>query len=247
MKIKRIGFWILAVNLMGCGGDGETDAGPRVDKADVAAADGKGDAAEIDKMCEELGREPGCDPCSIQGWYGDGTCDDFCPVHDTDCGIDAYALQVTLDDGLSATVELVYQATKDSFGCTDLTFDELTPKRVPEQIRKLADSDCQSNADDVPSCTFTFPNELGDGCLSVISFIHLYPRDAERTMEPWAALQFSHDGEHDVTVPEIVDCKVIVGGQDGATEVMMCGNDLLHYDGSGRGNVRLNLETDDPN
>jgi triacylglycerol lipase len=47
---------------------------PHETKAAAAAAlaDGKSDS--------------GADPCADNGWYGDGTCDQFCPKHDPDCG-----------------------------------------------------------------------------------------------------------------------------------------------------------------
>lgn len=227
--------------LVGCGGETEPEA-PAIGKGDVAAVSGKGDTADLDRMCEDLGREPGCDPCSIQGWYGDGSCDDFCPVRDADCGIDGFAFNVEVDAGMSASVALVYQATKDSFGCTDLTFDGLSPKRVPEQIREEVAGACVSNADETSSCEFTFDNEHGDGCLSVIRHIYLNPSDAAGTMETWASLEFSLDAELAADSVEVVECEEILSGPGSSTPMMMCGIDLLHYTAAGTANVSLALQ-----
>ena len=45
-------------------------------------ADGATDGAAV---CEHYGFEPFCDLCAEWGWYGDGTCDDFCEQSDSDC------------------------------------------------------------------------------------------------------------------------------------------------------------------
>ncbi len=223
----------LVLTLGACGSN--EPAEPTVDKSDVAAAQGKSDGAELDAMCEDLGRDPGCDPCIVQGWYGDGSCDAFCPVRDTDCGINAYALHVELSAGLAASVNLVYQSSKDSFSCTDLTWDGVTPKRVPEQVDAVADATCVTQDDGRSSCEFTFPNELGDGCESVIRHIYLSPTDDTLELEPWASLSFIVDAELDAANPQVVSCRESNGQ-------MMCGNDLLYHDAAGAAAVSLVLD-----
>lgn len=240
MKYWMIGAMLV---LVACGTTESADEST-VSKGDVAAVSGKGDTTDLDQMCEDLGREPGCDPCSVQGWYGDGNCDDFCPVRDADCGIDEFDIQVAIDAGMSAHVELIYQATKDSFGCTDLTLDGLSARRVPEQIREVVDGSCASNEDETSACEFKFDNNYGDGCDSVIRHIYLYPSDASGTIEPWAALEFSLDDELAAGAEEVVECEEILSGRDGMTPTMMCGNDLLHYTTAGTANVVLSLTTE---
>lgn len=46
-------------------------------------SDGKAD--ESARLCALLGEPSTCDPCDVAGWYGDGVCDDFCALPDTDC------------------------------------------------------------------------------------------------------------------------------------------------------------------
>jgi hypothetical protein len=45
--------------------------------------DGKAD--EMGRICELLNEPASCDACDAAGWYGDGTCDTFCALPDTDC------------------------------------------------------------------------------------------------------------------------------------------------------------------
>ena len=108
-KMKKLAYLFAMVVATAACSEPEAEApADIVAKDDVASAAGKGDSADLDRMCEDLGRDPGCDPCAVQGWYGDGSCDDFCPVKDTDCGIDDYAIQVTSAPGISATMNVVY-------------------------------------------------------------------------------------------------------------------------------------------
>jgi len=229
-EMKRLVWLAMVALVVGCGSP-EAE-GPVVAKSDVEAASGKGDSADLDAMCADLEREPGCDPCSVQGWYGDGSCDEFCPVRDSDCGVDAYTINVDLAAELGASMSLIYQSTKDSFGCTDLTFDEGNFKRVPEQVRTEPDSACAENADGTSTCEFTFSNTFGDGCKSVIRHIYLEPRDSAGTMEPWASLAFLDDFELAADAVQVVECQQSNG-------LMMCGNDLMHYDATGSANVSL--------
>src|SRR5262245_55767250 len=65
--------WIaLSVALFGC--SGATTGGP------VTATELKSEAASQIAAGTATG-----DPCAANRWYGDGTCDSFCPYADTDC------------------------------------------------------------------------------------------------------------------------------------------------------------------
>ncbi|MBT8495121.1 MAG: hypothetical protein KJO07_18895 [Deltaproteobacteria bacterium] len=53
----------------------------------IEAQDEKADGL-TDKLCEQVGAEPGCDICAESEWYGDGLCDDFCDRFDyQDCAV----------------------------------------------------------------------------------------------------------------------------------------------------------------
>lgn len=61
-----------ALPLAACSGSARSDTGSTGDLKSQAAAD------------LESGKATG-DPCATNAWYGDGACDTFCPVSDTDC------------------------------------------------------------------------------------------------------------------------------------------------------------------
>jgi hypothetical protein len=51
----------------------------------------------------ELAQHPhGLDPCAAHAWYGDGTCDDFCPRHDPDCDLACPTELVAADGACNA-------------------------------------------------------------------------------------------------------------------------------------------------
>ena len=92
MLTKKWMLGVLCFGLLGAVGctptDGDT-TNDAPDRAELAASlsGGKADDALINGLCERSGAEPGCDLCGELDLYGDGTCDDFCPTHDTaDCG-----------------------------------------------------------------------------------------------------------------------------------------------------------------
>ncbi len=49
----------------------------------VAANEGKSD--DSSELCEQIGAPADCDLCEELEWYGDGVCDDFCDLPDSDC------------------------------------------------------------------------------------------------------------------------------------------------------------------
>jgi hypothetical protein len=79
--MKRLG-WVVVLLITSCGGDPGQQS---IDKGQVVGGDGKADGSSWSSFCVELGQPPGCDLCEIEGWYGDGTCDTFCPQADVDC------------------------------------------------------------------------------------------------------------------------------------------------------------------
>jgi hypothetical protein len=59
----------LSTTILGCAD--QVDPDPTPTKDEVRGMGGKGD--------------DGVDDCAKFGWYGDGTCDTFCPMPDPDC------------------------------------------------------------------------------------------------------------------------------------------------------------------
>ena len=62
----------------------------------------------------------GDDICAMEGWYGDGVCDDFCLERDEDCGgpsCEPYEEQVADDTSFNCTLDLL---------CRVVTLDGIT-------------------------------------------------------------------------------------------------------------------------
>jgi hypothetical protein len=76
MKTHLIVCAISSFLLASCAADADRIGKPK---------DGKQDATE--KLCKQAGEPENCDICEVQGWYGDGECDDFCPEADADCSM----------------------------------------------------------------------------------------------------------------------------------------------------------------
>ena len=75
----------------------------------------------------------GASACAVDSVSSDESFDtETCPS----CTSADFHLQITTDPGLGARMTVIYQATDDSYGCTDLTWDGLSPKRVAEQYRQ---------------------------------------------------------------------------------------------------------------
>jgi hypothetical protein len=143
-----------------------------------------------------------------------------------------FHVQVTTDPGLGARMTVIYQATDDSFGCTDLVWDGLNPKRVAEQYRQdLQPVQAAEGPEGELVYDFTFPMGGGEGCGSKIRHIYLEPSDRAEVAEPWASLSLidSDDYENEA---QTVECSDLDG-------VIMCGNDLLYHTMQGRSQVHL--------
>lgn len=242
----RFGLLALMMGLAtlgACGQTGGPEAGPNPGMTkDEARAMGKADNGE--------------DFCADNNWYGDGECDTFCPQPDPDCDdttepeptvpgqdpepdpeatLETYHFVVILGPGMGANMRLVYQARSDSFWCTDGGFDEGgSYRRVPEQYYDDIEPDgCSRDDNGDRICTYSFPNERGDNCDSVIRNIEVVPTDEAGTMEPWASLSFVDRTEYDNSVQE-VGCRII-------HDTMNCGNDLYYYTPTGDATIRLSL------
>lgn len=72
MLLALFGSLVFAI---GCGEGGDPDSNGYT-KEEAAALSGI--------------QEDGRDICALEGWYGDGTCDGFCPKPDEDCETDSY-------------------------------------------------------------------------------------------------------------------------------------------------------------
>lgn len=67
---------------------------------DEPAATEEPSKEQAEQMYQE-GKADGIDWCGLLGWYGDGVCDDWCPVADEDCGVadGIYALEAPFPEG----------------------------------------------------------------------------------------------------------------------------------------------------
>jgi hypothetical protein len=150
------------------------------------------------------------------------------------CAEADYALAITADEGLSADLALVYSAGKDSFSCTDLVWDMLNPKRVPEEYDVEPDpAECSDGPDGQTTCVYAFNDAMGDSCESTVRHMYLRPSNADGSAEAWAYLSLidAHEDEQ-VDETQTVSCSE----HDG---VVNCGNDLLRYDTRGRAHIHL--------
>ncbi|MBW2523760.1 MAG: hypothetical protein JRI23_06275 [Deltaproteobacteria bacterium] len=151
-----------------------------------------------------------------------------CPA----CAEADYHLQITAEPGLAADLSLIYQSRSDSWGCTDLAWDMLNPKRVPEQYREeVAPMQCTQGAEGEQICDFAFSDARGDDCGSTIQHVYVAPTDDTHTAEPWASLSAIDRADYD-NEPQIVECTESGG-------VINCGNDLLYYGATGRARIHL--------
>ena len=78
-KIWAVVVWIAFV--IGCNQNSSKTFD--IDKAKVAQA--KADGFGFFSICYELDEPADCDLCEIYDWYGDGYCDLFCILADSDC------------------------------------------------------------------------------------------------------------------------------------------------------------------
>lgn len=170
--------------------------------------------------------------CTVDSVSSDQSFDtEVCPA----CAASDFHLQVTADPGLGARMTVIYQSTKDSFGCTDLEWDMLSPKRVPEQYRQdLVPAQTTEGADGERIYDFAFQQDGGDDCASQIRHIYLEPSDRSETADPWASLSFTDNEEYQNEV-QVVTCSDSNG-------LIMCGNDLLYHATDGRARVHLAWE-----
>jgi hypothetical protein len=85
--------FLALVLTMGC--TAQMDASVTKEEAARLTADGKADGRDF---CDEL------------GWYGDGVCDDFCPLTDQDCtgGACTVGADSTCDEGESCALDVCY-------------------------------------------------------------------------------------------------------------------------------------------
>lgn len=158
-----------------------------------------------------------------------------CPA----CAEADYHVQIITAPGLAADLSLVYQSRSDSWGCTDLVWDMLNPKRIPEQYRQdLTALQCARDADGRQVCDFAFSDARGDGCDSTIQHIYLVPTDEARAAEPWASLSLTEREEYANDVQR-VECTATNG-------VINCGNDLLDHTATGRARIELVWSGDAP-
>ena len=171
----------------------------------------------------------GASACTVDAVSSDESFDtETCPS----CTAADFHLQITADPGLGARMTVIYQATDDSFGCTDLTWDGLNPKRTPEQYRKdLEPVQTTDGAEGELVYDFTFPMSGGEGCGSQIRHIYLEPSDRAEVADPWASLAFV-DSEDYRNEAQVVECSDMNG-------TIMCGNDLLYHTMQGRSQVHL--------
>jgi hypothetical protein len=82
----------LGLGLAGCAGE---DGAGEITRGEVASAKADG---MTDRLCVEVGAEPGCDLCEELDYYDDGICDEFCDYVDPDCAIALY-MAVLPEDG----------------------------------------------------------------------------------------------------------------------------------------------------
>ena len=171
----------------------------------------------------------GASACTVDSVSTDDSYDtEACPS----CASSDYHLRVTADPGLGARMTLIYQSTEDSFGCTDLEWDMLNPKRVPEQVRvELQAAATAEGGEGELVYDFAFQHDLGDGCASQIRHIYLEPTDRAEQAEPWASLSFVDSEDYDDEL-QVVECSTVNG-------VVNCGNDLLRHTVEGRAQVQL--------
>ena len=236
-RVRATWISLFATALIACGGaDDATPSPEEVSKSDVASVSGKGDSTQLAEQCEVLGEEPDCDPCAAGGWYGDGTCDDFCPRPDADCGIEDYSIRVDLAEGFSTDLEVVYRATKDSWFCTD----GADGGRIPELARKRIRGECVANADATKTCDFTFSNELGDGCQSVLDQINLLPLFEWDVLGAWTSIEIARDDALADEEVQNVECLVNMDVVDEAARVgeatsraLWCGDAGLRHTSNG--------------
>jgi hypothetical protein len=168
----------------------------------------------------------GCaaDAASSEGDYDT----EICPS----CSESDFVVAITAEAGLGANMSLVYQSRSESWSCTDLTWDMLSPKRVPEQYNvELEPKECSDGADGERRCVYAFNDQMGDGCESTIQHIYVAPTDEAGSAESWAYLSFT-ERDSDASDVQVVKCREAGG-------VINCGNDLVHYTAGGRARLQL--------